>query len=540
MPRIPRYKSPATVESPNISPQMAAAPYAAAARAGEQVEQTGYYASRVFQAIAEKERRTEEALKLMKVKADINDHFDTNEESYRTRTDPENFDKDMQQEIEGTRDFLRPKDLSPEALEAYEAYFSNQAISYRNKVKVHKYNVMEQQGHIAIGRIVDQAYKDYANAEDDKHRELVLNKTELELRYIQNQKFLNPEWVENQIRGLQKGAEAYSVGLADVEADKAIEVDPIKASVDLRDRNFIPNLKPTQRQDKIEKAERAAKVKESEIEKKDKEAKQVAKENKEREIARLLGAGDYATAFTMAQSSDELTGDEIDKWSQAAIHRSKTTDVDVDRFEELQERAYIRNLKARGVDRKIIRDSIEISPRLTEKVRQQELEKLDKDWAKEIYRGSQRAYEYMKKEITSGSGLMAPLIKALPEDVRNRNYANSVLAFDEWVDGQIALDKPPSPTDMVKKSEELASIYRPKISVNSPIIQQKTTNLVTGLGELGDIVTKQKKTIEPGVVDVEKIGTKYKSIEEVKEAYAKKELTWDEAAEILRKQFNVK
>jgi len=379
MPRIPRMNLPQTIESPKMSPGAAAAPYGAFAGAGQDIERTGLHASNVFSMLAERERRTEEALKLLKVKSEVQDQLDQNLESYRTRTDSENFDKDMQLEINGTRDTLRPKDLSPEALEAYEAYFETKAIQYRQAVKAKKYDVMEQQGHVAVGRIIDQSYKDYANAQDDKHRELVLDTTELELRLIQDQKFLNPEWVENQIRGLKKGAEAYSVDLADVQADKYIEEHPLTAGEDLRNPRLIPNLTPKQRQDKVEKGDRVSKLKQAEIEQEQKEKVELATRAEMQEIDNLYMDGKLSEAYARLRRSTLIDNKMIIANRISEKAKSLATGVKEDPISSLSLFDKIEQMKPGVYDPKIHQEIYDKAGQMTDAVGRQAISDF---WAK--------------------------------------------------------------------------------------------------------------------------------------------------------------
>ena len=105
-------------------------------------------------------------------------------------------------------------------------------------------------------------------------------------------------------------------------------------------KDYLPNLEPMQRQDKVEKAKAAAKVWENEQETKLKEAEKAAKEKEEREIGNKFLTGNYKDAFGMVLRSKRLTGDEKRTWNNAiktaSEGKSITTDYELYRKLSLQ------------------------------------------------------------------------------------------------------------------------------------------------------------------------------------------------------------
>ena len=118
--------------------------------------------------------------------------------------------------------------------------------------------------------------------------------------------------------------------LADVAADQAIIKNAKQAAIDLKNKDYLPNLEPMQRQDKIEKAKAAAKILENEKETKLKEAEKKAHDEEEREIGNKFLTGDYKDAFDIVLRSKYLTGDEKRTWNNAIEKASKGQPPTVD------------------------------------------------------------------------------------------------------------------------------------------------------------------------------------------------------------------
>jgi len=347
----------------------------------------------------------------------------------------------------------------------------------------------------------------------------------------------NPEQASKRKIELSKNIEKESINFADVVADKAIEKNAKQAYIDLTDSNYLPNLLPKQRQDKSEKAWRASKVQENEQEQKTKEAEDLAIKKEDQEISDLYLAKKYTQVYARAQTSKILSGERKQHWGDAAEAAAQKTEK-IDPMEETKEITYINGLIAKGVNPQVIQDSIIISPRLGEPAKKQLLNRLETHKNKELNRAASRSYEYMKKEIISPSGIAGVMAKVIPDDVKAGNYAKAQLALDDWIDNQILLEKPITGNDILTKAEELVKTFRPKLNQNSPIIQKKNQDLIKGLGELGEM-SKGKTTEVPPVITKPK-QIKYKNIEEVKNAYNRKELTYGEAEEILKRDFGVK
>jgi len=106
--------------------------------------------------------------------------------------------------------------------------------------------------------------------------------------------------------------------LADVKADQAIMRNPNQALIDLQNKNYLPDLEPMQRQDKIEKAKAAAKILENEQKAKLKEAEKKAHDEQEKAIGEAYKNKDYHKAWELLKKQGNLlTGDEDRIWSNA-------------------------------------------------------------------------------------------------------------------------------------------------------------------------------------------------------------------------------
>jgi hypothetical protein len=534
MPKIPTIDKRYIPEGPMLSPG-AVGKTAGIIRSGtEQMARAAQGLEKEIRGYFEREQKAKDALEATKLENNMRDLTDQIAESYQGRFDYENFDKDFENEIKKFDKLLPDNPRLQLGFERAKGHYVNRL---GDVVRAKKYSVMGKEGQVEAIRMRDKMIDDYANA-DEKEKSLIVEEFKAKMNAIQGANFVDPVWIQAQISGFEGFARKAAQDNDDVEADKAIMADPKVAFVNLHDKGYLSNLLPKVRQDKIEKAQAAIKIWDNENERKAEEKIKLDHDNEERQIGNLFMANKYKDAYVLAQSSQLLSGDEKAEWKSRIESASKKEEV-IDPTEETLEIAYVNQIIAKGVNpTKVIEDYIITSPRMGEQTKRKQIEKVEKYKNKEINRAKTVAYDYLRREIISPKGIAGIMSKFIPEDVRAKNYSNAQLALDDWVDQQMILENPISGTDVQKKAEEIVNSFRPKFNQRTPLIQKNTSDMIKGLGELGEL--SKGKATETKPKEEKPKQTKYKNAEEVREAYNRKELTWDDAIEIIKAQFGFK
>ena len=470
-----------------------------AGREWEAVGELSGVVSDISNKIAEKQTKIRETIQLAELEADMQNTNEANIINLRKKPNPDTYFSDWNAQFNQAAED-RLKGIKAPKMRA-------EAQVMMNRMKIRELVEQKHYGNVLFIETMD-ARTNRLLAGHVKRGEL---KEGLELiEEMTLNGIYHPNVGQRKKEAFEKDIENEMANRADVSADQAILNDPVKALEMLQNKNYLPELKDKQRMDKVKKATEAVKVWEYEQEKKKREADKIAHDTDEKEIGDLYLAKNYTQVYTRAQSSKVLTGDEKKKWGDAAENAAKQGEK-IDPIEEAQEYAFINNLMAKGVDSKVIKDSIIITPRLDEGSKKKLLDRLERQQDKEINRASQRAYEYMKREIVSPTGIAGVIAKSIPEDTRAANYTKAQLALDDWVDKQVIGEKPITSKDIIAKAEELIQNYKPKMITNPPIIQKKTDDMVKALNELGNL-SKPQEAIIPKT-EIKRKAKKYKSIE---------------------------
>jgi len=165
MPRIPRIQADKVIRSPKMSPGIAAAPYSALARAGAQIEQTGQYGMRVFDVIDEAERRVKASELESQMRSDLEDAA----ESFRMRTDFENFDKEADEFIKSIRTNYNEAIGDDHKLqEAVDRAYEWRSSEFMRTIQAKKAQVITNRGRGQLEKMVNQAMEDYAAEQTDE------------------------------------------------------------------------------------------------------------------------------------------------------------------------------------------------------------------------------------------------------------------------------------------------------------------------------------------------------------------------------------
>jgi hypothetical protein len=243
MPQIPRYQANAVVKPTKMSPAAAAAPELAMARAGEQIEDTGLYAQRVFSTIREAERKVRAA--------EIGDLFDSDFKdaalSYATRTDFENFDADANKQIEELRSkYMAMAGEDKTLQEAISVAFNDRAREYYRTIQAKK---VQEMGKRAEGNLVESAIslQDlYAQTPDKAERQRLLDEYAAKAHAFAQSGLVTPTQAVNFIETATNEAEV-------ARAMRYIDTAPNEALALLKADEF--DLTPKTKQTLIEKTQ---------------------------------------------------------------------------------------------------------------------------------------------------------------------------------------------------------------------------------------------------------------------------------------------
>ncbi len=150
--------------------------------------------------LREKEQVAQDTLAAIELDSKMGQAVAKIRESFLSRTDSENFDKDAQNQIQAMRDELAPQNASKELTATFARSFNHYAQSLTDTVATMKYKVMEQRGRNAIGQYVDNAADDYAATDDPVAKDMIKKGAELRIRQAIDNNLVDPVWGENQIR----------------------------------------------------------------------------------------------------------------------------------------------------------------------------------------------------------------------------------------------------------------------------------------------------------------------------------------------------
>lgn len=198
-----------------VNPQAAALPYEATEKLGQTLANTGEAGMRY--AIAE--QRAERALKAVKLEQDMKNDIDATAESYAMRSDYQNFDKDIQGNIEA----LRKKyvdSVDDEALKkAAEMAFSKHSYDLQKVIRDKKRVLMTEEAGSRFTIDYNNAIKEYNYTTNLDEKELIRNNIALKGYELENSHLLHMGTTE---KAMQKfTANAAKIGMQDLIVQNA-------------------------------------------------------------------------------------------------------------------------------------------------------------------------------------------------------------------------------------------------------------------------------------------------------------------------------
>jgi hypothetical protein len=275
--------------------------------------------------LREKERIAQDSLIAVELDGKMRERVAKINESFLTRTDSENFDKDFKTQIQNMQSEFQPKDASPELTVAFQRSLQRYSGSLFDSITTRKYKVMEERGRIALGGEHDRALEDYAATDDPTKKEIIKKNFELTATKLMNDNIIDPLWVDSHIRGFEKAAKEKEAENDKVAARQLTEKDPINAPDIIRNKNNFKSLSPSDRQAQAEHADRVKKVYENELEMKRKKAEGESHDRQDDAIYAAIRNGDLSKAVSLVDNSS-LGAHEKNSWITNIRERQRETD----------------------------------------------------------------------------------------------------------------------------------------------------------------------------------------------------------------------
>jgi hypothetical protein len=255
MPEINRYFRQQTIPGEgggvNVNPQMAGLPYEATEKLGQTLANIGEAGMKY--AIAE--QRAERALKAVKLEQDMKNDVDATAESYAMRSDYQNFDKDIQ----GNIDALRKKhvdSIEDQALKrAAESAFSKHSYDLQKVIRDKKRVLMGEEAQNRFDVNLTNSLKEYVYASETE-RPLIKKKIELEGYEMENSHLLK-------LGSTAKVMQTFDQKADFLHAKELIQANPEVAFASLSERDAkgqytrLTNLSPEDRISAIKEARSA-------------------------------------------------------------------------------------------------------------------------------------------------------------------------------------------------------------------------------------------------------------------------------------------
>ena len=167
MPRIPRGNFPQKIETPQMQRGPIAAPYAAMAEAGRDIERTALWSGGVFQRIQEAQDHVDALKYEHEFEADLNKKL----EDYRFRTDYENYDKDGATDLEDLKNkYTGLIGDNSRVLDAFNESFQVHATRYSEAIRAKKAQDITKAGMFQAEQESDIAAQKYVQATSDEER----------------------------------------------------------------------------------------------------------------------------------------------------------------------------------------------------------------------------------------------------------------------------------------------------------------------------------------------------------------------------------
>ena len=439
-----------------ISPKMAGLPFEAMSQAGEKIEGLGLHAANVFDQIKERELKAIRETKAMEYGQQLDQEFASLKgELDQSDSDFEKWEPVLSEKAKKIKDKYESqltvnggvdRELGITGNKLFNHYLSD----FNASLRVKRLRIINERGQASFLKEKDKMLDLYTNESDPQKRNVLSKMFEAEVDYL-----TGTTWTAEQAKALKESFKQGASDLADVKADKAIMSNPGQASIDLQDSKYLPDLLPKQRQDKIEKANAAFKVLGNEQEKKLKEQQKVAHDDEDRRVGDLFMKGEYTQAYSLAQQSKFLTGDEKRTWATSIESASKVREDEIDPTIEAAEIVMINDLISKNVNPNVIRDSIIISPRLKSANKEQYINKLESKLSQEIKDGRNEAYKDIVGIIFPRKGTIS-LDNLIMTPQQTMGILKAQTALDDWIDSQTKANKYPTRNEIRKRGWSLA------------------------------------------------------------------------------------
>lgn len=433
---------------------------ATAARASGQVIDLVGEVARQQGELREKEKIAQDTLTALEIDNQIRKETADLEQSFAMDSDYQNFDKKMAEGLKAIQSKIQLQDPSNALKISVQRSLNHYSNNLATSVASRKYKIINDRGQVAIGEFVDNAAEEYAATDDPTEKAIIKKKTEMQIRTMIDSNGVDPVWGENQIRGFEKYAKQRETDAADVAADKAIMANPAQAAINLRDRGYLPNLTPKQRQDKVEKAEATAKIQEHEAEQKLNKAKEDARKAVNQQIGNLYMAGDFTKAYALTQSSGALEGTEKRSWADAIKNASAMKPEQVDSKLETQEIVKVNDMISRNDPIDEITNYIIQSPNLKRSNKEQYINKLNTDYAADIKEARSLGLNTIKDQIIPKRGITSAFIQT---PLETEAVSKAQLVFMDWLDTEQQSKRRPTRTEIIYKAMTIGSEYQVSI-----------------------------------------------------------------------------
>ena len=497
MPRIPGFESTKLPSGESggvpMSPGSASGSGQALVGLGLQVQRT----ANIWDEIAEKEALAHDSIEAVKLEGALKQKQLELSQLFEGRTDYQNFETEMQKHLKDLRSQLTPKKSSQRLSLAFERSFQIFENSLKTNAKVKKWGAMEIEGKIAFGNILQQSFEDWKNATPEQ-RPIIAQTIRMKGYELAKSKAINTLWVEETLDKFEQKAHQYTVDAKDVEADKLIGIDPVAARLSFDDSAKWSDLPQKVLQDKREKADSAIKIKKNELETKAKEAEKKAHDETERVIGNLYMQGNYQKAFSLALSSDKLSGDEKKVWADAVREKSKTGE-NIDSSTSASEIVKVNAMITRGEDPDKIRAYVVRTPYFKKEDKEQYLNKLESKLSQEELDGRREGYGLIEKSIYKNTGLMA-----IQTQKERDNVASSQKSLDDWIDFNRKQGKYLTISEIKTKAAELGVSGRLSMAQKVDVKEAETRREFEGIKKLGEVKEKIKLIPESERLKIEK------------------------------------
>lgn len=498
MPVIPSFTAQRTPQGPRVSPSAFSVVSEAQASGIQGTMRVIDDYERQQQAMAaEKERlqRAERDIKVLEATNGID--IDTGEiaESFRERTDYENFDTDIEKHEKSIRDKYMQTAGNDKVLQAAIARTLNAKVStLRHAVSTKKFDVMKERGLGAFETRLNQSLQDYAGTDpaDQQTRDLILADVEVGLAQLASHRFIDPAQQEARLQKFINESE-------ETRAEQLIDANPQAALGALSGGSF-GRLDPGKRQAKITQAKtrikqnaEAEKVAAREAERDRKEAEQDAHDNEERILGDLFVKKNYAAIIPFLSKAKHLKGDEMRTWTNAVNEITKAGGQ-VDKTAQAGEIVIVNDMIAKKKDPAEIRRYIVSRVNFSPENKEQYLNKLETAVNSELNEGRNSGYDTIKGLVFPKEGINASFQNT---PLQTERTADAQMALDAWIDRQTQEGKYISKADIVMKAKQLGQDY----SISFKEMMEYKKKLVSG--------SAKKEVQQISAEDRQKIDTVY-------------------------------